>query len=724
MVATNLRDFYLQLSGLGPTAGQGTQAAATQWAVNTSWAGRFLSVTADWDVNATLIHEARSLGWSITLTTHGSPRWRARTHKTRGTPMENLTQALQAQSAAGLVGTQVLMEYMCEDDSAGVGFPQDLLTLARSAGYSNGATLMQPYEAMDAWAEYVQEAHAAIAQWPLARRHARVGWPSSVHSVAPFTDSVLVELTNDDVGSAAPAPAFARGAARQFNITWGVDLSLWWGVIHGCVQDLPASLQRRVLALAYVGGASVVSVEGCGWLDLLSDQPNHIAQEVDRFGRLLTNGLPPSLRGMPDATAQGVALVLPPELGWTERPSWSAATPTLWSYANIPVSAVRGAAAIDGLLSAFFPGISASGAFGFLAFPFGEFEDDRHPAASPFARSAVLPPYAPDAKDVFYARSNLPFGAFHDRDELHKWFQSHETGGRDPAPLRPMADSRWGDILDILVADPEGRWESMLANLGNPKTDGYQVVIWSNTSMTPEAASALRAYAERGGEVVVAIGAAGPVEASLTGVVPNGEQRAVRAWRWLAAGSFGTETATVHADHFLTATINRSASYDVSEIDVMAVSEPDKYPLVVRNAVGRGHVYTCLIPWFGSDQLAPPALSLLEHVLMPAQPLTIVEGVPALYWTTSTLLPQRKGRVAAVSNNADAMWQGKLQIRIGDSGSAQCARVVCEDLWSGDSIPCIPASMPDSGAGYGSAILALVINAHDVALLQVLCVED
>ena len=103
---------------------------------------------------------------------------------------------------------------------------------------------------------------------------------------------------------------------------------------------------------------------------------------------------------------------------------------------------------VDGLLAAAYPG--AGGAFGYGAFPFGKFEDNLNPPASPWARSAMTDGYAPDPDDVWYAESPLPFGEFHDRNALKEWFRG-VSGGRDPAPWRPLADTRWGDVIDILV---------------------------------------------------------------------------------------------------------------------------------------------------------------------------------------------------------------------------------------------------------------------------------
>ena len=742
--ASNLRSFYLQVSGLGPTSGEGTEGAGTRWARNTSWASRYLTVSANWDVSVQSLHAARALGWSVTLTTHGSPRWRERTHVVHPKrPLENLTAAMEAQAAAGLSGAELLMEYICEDDSAGVGFPQDLLRLSRAAGFSNGATVLRPEDAMRGWTEYVAEANVAIDQWSTAQRHARIGFPSSAHSVAPFAECVLGELTNDDVGSLAPALAFLRGAARQYNTTFGIDLSLWWGVINGCVQDLPTSLHRRAMALGYVAGAGVVSIEGCGWMDPATGLPNRMAMELDRFGRLLvgspppaapastltrnetdhatggaSGGLPPPARGRPDASVYGVSLVLPPDLGWSERPSYAAASPTLWSYANVPATSRRGAAAVDGLLRAAYPG---TGGGGFLAFPFGAFADGMHPSASPFARSSVAPPYTPNPMDAFHAQSNLPFGRFHDRNQLHEWVE--QDGGRDPAPYRPMADSRWGDLIDVLVADENETWADAISH----HHQATAVVLWANSSTSPTARDSLHSYAERGGTVIVAAGAVGPEDKALTGLVPNGELRAVRAWRWKlpAAGQAHADTAGtgLHTGYFFTATTNWTSP----SVQVVAVSEPEGWALIVRHPVGRGCVYTVLNPWFGSRGLDAPALMLLDHVITPIQPVAIVEGVPALYWT-STHAPDGGGRVAAISNNAGAHWVGKVQIRVGDhrvaddesAPPAACTRATCSDAWTGEDIACILKATADA-LGFEAAVVALTIEAYDVVIVKVAC---
>ena len=441
----------------------------------------------------------------------------------------------------------------------------------------------------------------------------------------------------------------------------------------------------------------------------------------------MSEALPPSARGAPDVAA---ALVLPPDLGWSERPSYAAAAPTLWTWANIPASSRRVAAAVDGILSHAFPG--AGGAFGYLAFPFGDFTNEFQPPASPFARSAVHP-HAPDKEyDAFQVEATLPFGRFHDRNQLRRWFHnlngsqnsSSPASFRDPAPHRPMVDSRWGDILDVLVADEEGTWSG--GSMARKKQDSnlpYRVLVWANGSTTGKSRAAMMQHANAGGVVVVAVGSVGPADASLTGVTPNGEVRAVRAWRWSLNGSAG-ENSNVERGYFRVASIGDDLA---GGVEVVSVSEPEGRPLIVRRAVGLGWVYTCLVPYFGADGLSAPALRLLDSLLIPIQPVSVIEGVPTLYWTStlvkadSALKPQ--SRVAAISNNADATWEGKVQVRVGllPKGSAApstvCSRLSCEDIWNGRAVRCEAGK----NANHNGGVFSIYIPAHDLVIVKVSC---
>ena len=217
------------------------------------------------------------------------------------------------------------------------------------------------------------------------------------------------------------------------------------GVIDGCVNPFPASLHRRALWIPYFAGSSILTVEGCGYMNPKTGAPYPLSAEVDAFGTFVKEQVPPEKRGSHDST---VALVLSKQNGWSERPAWGRGSQgtTLWNYANIPGYASLGSGAVDGFFSTIYPGVH--GTVGYRAFPFGSFSDNTNPPPSVFARSSITANYAPDNDDVWMATSSLPFGKFRNRTEAQKWFSDNLN---DPAPYRPMADSRWGDIVDVLV---------------------------------------------------------------------------------------------------------------------------------------------------------------------------------------------------------------------------------------------------------------------------------
>ena len=289
-IYNNSREFSIMLAGLGLVNNQELASLDNQWAVARPWAKDYLAVSATWEASSEEIRGTLDLGWSVVLTAWGSSFWRENSPNDSG-EVANLTTAVTAMLNAGLSEDGIIWEYICEDDSAGVAFPQQLLEQARAAGYTNGATKLTTTEAMKWWVSYIEEAWGNTQTWPRVQRHARAGFPATLHSLAPYADLLLVERTNDDVGSLAPSLAFLRGAARQYSSeskeasaaqskAWGVDFSLWWGVINGCVHDLPASTHRRSMFVSYVAGASTVSVEGCGWVDPSTGDPWPLSSEV------------------------------------------------------------------------------------------------------------------------------------------------------------------------------------------------------------------------------------------------------------------------------------------------------------------------------------------------------------------------------------------------------------------------------------------------------------
>ena len=68
---------------------------------------------------------------------------------------------------------------------------------------------------------------------------------------------------------------------------WGVDLSLWWGPINGCVQNLNPSFHRRHLLMSHVAGAHTIAVEGVDILLGPNSTLSPLAAALDDYGAFL-----------------------------------------------------------------------------------------------------------------------------------------------------------------------------------------------------------------------------------------------------------------------------------------------------------------------------------------------------------------------------------------------------------------------------------------------------
>lgn len=509
--------------------------------------------------------------------------------------------------AAGRRGTTLWLGIM-ENDSAGTRFPQELLK-AKPKTHA---------EAKAAFDGHIQAAMQEAERYKELPLWGVFGYASSAHRFAAHgLDCLMVERTNDDVEDLQTGVAFTRGAARQYGRQWGVDISLWWGPIYGCVQDMEYSFHRRNLYAAYFSGAQAYRLEG-GHLfyNAAEKKFNRIVELFDEFGRF-TQAVAP---GTPDVPA---AVMLPSDHGWMTPPYWQA-TRTVWNYARIPYR--QGQRALDGLFGLAFPGT----VFAMQPFPFGRYHVD-DPPASPFALTCIDDYFAPSPEDVYKVAPPLPFGLYQDRNIAR---QTIENNNLPIAPYRPMGDSRWGDIIDVLTDDASSE---VLA--------GYKVLILADQiKLTSEIKQKLAAFAAAGGQVVMAVGVAAPDDRDLTGVAFRPEYRVGRAWRW------GKQPFVHEAYHYVPA--------EASEGKVLATSDTGE-PLAVRKDHGKGAVYTCLIPWYegGHSDIAGAAQQLFDEVIGSVQPVR-VEGLPIQYISTAG----DKQRTVVALNHREKPWTGTITL--------------------------------------------------------------
>jgi len=635
---------------------------------------------------------------------------------------------------------------LVEDDSSGVGFPYAQLAVPPSSHADAHAQF-------DAYLQRAQVLALALA--PGTPLVAQVGFAEQAH--AHFARGVrlaIVERANDDIGDLGTALAFARGAARQFNGSFGVDLSWWWGVLYSGVNQLPSSYHRRHAFGALFGGASVVNIEGGDGLCDGAGAPLALGRELEAFGRFARRlypqrgaqraGLGPAPRPLTP-----VLLVLPKDHGYSTKPYWLSQQQG-YGYARLPPR--QGDAALRGVFNLLLPGAG----FAQDPFPFGAFAQD-DPPASMWALSSQTAPYAPRLADTYAAAPYLPFGTYQNRSQAAADFAARP---RDPAPSRPMGDSTWGNVFDVAVAglglhrsgagtaapnnvwgnvwggnrrqqqrqqqqrkqrqqegaaDPDPDADPPLPLAGGPAASGYQLcVLLGPVNLTSSLKAQLLAYARAGGRVVLAAGVIGPGDGDLTGIpslLP--ELRVGRSWRW-GSGGGGAAAATHEPFRYLPAAGCSGAGANLTVLASTAAGVAAcggaPCPLAVQFALGAGSVTTLLLPWMeGEAGLAALAARVLGGAIASVAPVELAweegEGWPVDFSASAS--PDGQWVHALVSNNEEAAWQGSVTFT-GAAGAPRALRE-CSEARSGAPLPL---------GGPAGRSVALAVAAMDVAVVR------
>lgn len=500
----------------------------------------------------------------------------------------------------------------------------------------------------------------------------------NVHQFAalPNVSAVIVERSNDDVEGLQTAVAFARGACAQYGCRWGVDLSLWWGVMDGCVQDLQPSYHLRNLALSYYAGAGVLFIEGG---DLLWDgqapgqgSPSRLLEAISAFGDF-------ALAHRPGAhLLPRLAIMLPADEGWLAPANWLY-NRTDWGFGFLP--ARSGRRGLDGLFSWAFPGLT----FERQPFPAGSFyANNINPPASPFALSALTEPYVASPTQVQYAESPVAFGRFPDRLTSQAAFTGRQA--LDPSPYRPMADTRWGMHMDALTLD------AVLPN-SSANFDPYTVLVVAGHAWTQLQGPSLAAAANRlshlacdapGRQVFINAGSSVANVSSLSGLTITADLRLSRGWRWHGEPWVSDPTLVAPAQ----------LNPGTGTLQVVATSTGG-WPLLTRYTLPgcQGAVWTSLTPFYEGERqdLAGFVSRALDEIMANQSLAAVVNGSGPITWVASFDLPSTKGQssdavaanpsstaanatrwVVALTNNDESPWSGQLQLAA--SQSWQCTQ--------------------------------------------------
>ena len=549
--------FILECDAESPRA-----VALLGWYQSLGLRERWLEVRA-WTKESTL-RDLREGGWRTTLALKAHPRTRRRHHAYKGHPAPDPAEVLPGHHRAWGGAGNVVWQALLEDDSAGVSFPQELL----AAPVSTRAEWLARLEA------YLGEAREEWSRWHDGPVWGLAGFGGSAHAYARAgMQALMVERANDDCDDLQTGLAFARGAARQHGIDWGVDLSLWWGPIHGCIEQMPAHYHVQVLLASWAAGATHYRLEGGDlWLDA-AGKPTRIARElgpviqfIDRLG--------------PCDPSPAIAVVLPRDHAFMTGSAYDPA-PVIGSYAKLRPDLPSHQ--IAAFFNEAFPGCTQERD----PFPFGAYEVD-DPPASPFALSCVTPRFSPRASDVHSARPTLPFGRFRSRDEAREWMLAT---GANPADYRALATTQWVDPIDVLTDDvlDSAAGAALLARY-------TEATLLGDIAMDDGRREVLRDAIHRGLNVTWHVGTFGPADAGLTGITLRGDLGTSQ--RVEHSGGHALESCMSFTDPVRFAKVERLAKK--TNVIRRAMGEE---PVVVCRAIGKGLLTSTLLPWgAGTDE--------------------------------------------------------------------------------------------------------------------------
>lgn len=560
------------------------------------------------DIPAQRISELHSQGWNIVLYQLSHPETVVRYYNQKKRAIPDIDSALKKYISA--TDGKLFWQNILEDESCGVGLSQEFLSLEPGTHE----------EAYQMTTDYFRKSVSATTAYGNLPHWSVAGFANTAHILAkqPEIDLLTIERANDDVDDLQTGIAFFRGAAKQYNKMWGVDLSLWWGCVYGCIQNMPYLYHKRHLYVSWYSGAEHFRIEGSElFFDKSTNKPNIVTECLDQFGAFIKS----HERGEQEVP---VAVLLPKDHGWITPPYWRT-TNTVWNYAHIPYR--QGQKALDGFFSTAYPGSN----FYMDPFSFGKYKTE-NPPASPFALSFISPEFAPDSADVFRAEYPVPFGLFENRKVAGKEMEEKQI---ETSEFRPMGNSRWGDIFDVLTTEAESDIISK-----------YKVIIVLDQAKLDEVLiEKLNTAMNSGATVICAAGVLKPEHSGLIGGVMKPVIAVGSAWS--APGE-----AIIHEPfRFIPATLTDGKAI---------VSASDGSPIVIEKKHGAGRLISCMIPWFegATTGISNAALYLFDMIISEVQPV-MVEGPPVEYLSSRN----ESEYTVLISNNSSLPWKGKVTAR-------------------------------------------------------------
>jgi hypothetical protein len=380
-------------------------------------------------------------------------------------------------------GLKVLWNPMPEWDQSGGRW-------ANPRPHYNGMTRPQAYQAFTSF--YTGDPHAPLgtylSQSPDQRGVALVAGQTDFPCHAGYAyewgaDMVVTERGIDELSDISTGIAFVRGLSRQYDKTWGVDLSTWRTANDGATTfdaggqllgGWSPSYCSRHMFISYLCGAHLLQIEAAKYYSGTSLNP--FGQAVREFGEFAL--IRHKDVGRPVIST---ALMLDFYSGFDARHwIWGPAMPSVW-YSEIPYS--DGDHMIDNFFKIAYPDHWLHGT------------TPGQPWVTPTGMHAAA-------------------------------FKAYLAAGGDPRPYEPMGSTRYGDNLDIIYNN------ASLATLAKYKT----IILLGNVTIDEAARPRLRQFVRSGGTLVVNAKQATPADESWLGVTLSTQTGSGTSSKWVSDG--------------------------------------------------------------------------------------------------------------------------------------------------------------------------------------------
>lgn len=318
-------------------------------------------------------------------------------------------------------------------------------------------------------------------------------WTASITDHSPNTyyayemgaDICLLERSIDELGDVSTGIAFVRGAARQYDRHWGIDISTYrtsnematrFDDRETLLGGWSPSYLKRHYFIAYMAGAHMIRNEATGYYKNGS--------QLDPFGRVTREFADFALTRHPDIGRAAVttALMIGHTSGFDPKHWLYLQQDAVW-YQDLPYSDG------DRMINQFFR----------LAYP-NHWLHGLTPGA-PFNDAAGRP----DARG----------------------FQNYLARGGDPRPFEPMGTTRYGHSMDVITD------RAAAESLGNYKT----IILLGDVVIDSRMREALAAWVEGGGTLVTAAGQNTGFDPALLGLQFEGTRQRGTVSVWSSDGT-------------------------------------------------------------------------------------------------------------------------------------------------------------------------------------------